>query len=151
MSLISKAQRDEIRARINGHQWVVYFIVAETLDKVKIGVSKGLQHRIQEMQVGCPELLSIYAFVEVSGRSEAFTLEKKAHKIFNKHHHRGEWFHFTSECKSLIDKQLAMFKKYNTLMSEQEEKANEILEKVMSGGVSEEQEFERRDLYDVDN
>jgi hypothetical protein len=128
---MKKSQREEIQARINGIQWVVYFVAAEKLRKVKIGVSKGIKRRMAIMQVDCPEPLSLYAFLELNGRSEAFAAEAAAHKVFNEYRYRGEWFHFTDQCKRLIKKQLEFFKKHKALMTEQEERANDLLERFM--------------------
>lgn len=127
-------------------KWFLYFVVAEEVKKVKIGITTDIKHRIREMQVGCPIDLSVYAFVDLFGKSNAFKAEKKAHDVFRHHHHRGEWFHFTEECKSLIHKQLQFCKSHQTMMSPEEERANVLLERVMElGPAQEEPEFGHED------
>ena len=147
------AERIGIQNRINDVQWGVYFVAAEKIHKVKIGVTNGIKRRMLTMQVDCPETLSLYAFMELSGKSEAFSLESAAHKVFNEYRYRGEWFHFTDPCKRLIKKQLDIFKKYKTVMTEQEEKANTLLELLMcSKGTEgpEEGEYSQEAVYGED-
>jgi hypothetical protein len=65
---------------------ITYFIVAEGLsDRVKIGKTKSLAHRITELQCGSPSKLSLWKVIFGD-------LEKQIHERFSEQRIHGEWF-----------------------------------------------------------
>lgn len=74
----------------------LYFILHGNF--VKIGQSTNPQKRLEEFQVGAPETLKILATIPKKGEIEFF-----CHKKFKHLHHRGEWFHYTSEIDLFIE------------------------------------------------
>ena len=73
----------------NPKSWV-YFIVCG--GSVKIGVSDDVESRLASLQTANPAKLKLKAKIGVSGRREAFDLEKKIHEKFSSYHVRGEWY-----------------------------------------------------------
>ena len=59
---------------------------------VKIGVSRQIDQRISEMQVGNPRILRVAIKFGPFSHDQAYEMEAKMHKCFNKFHVRGEWF-----------------------------------------------------------
>jgi hypothetical protein len=76
----------------------VYFIKAEGLNRVKIGISKEPQERLKQLQTGSPIKLSLMAFTP--GDIE---LERSLHNKFSHIICDGEWFHLTLELENYID------------------------------------------------
>lgn len=74
----------------------VYFVKSGHF--VKIGTSKNFISRLSELQVGNPEKLKILG--RIFGDR---TTEKKLHKRFAKHHHRGEWFRLEGDLLKAMD------------------------------------------------
>lgn len=71
----------------------VYFLRAGDDGPVKIGFASDLNLRITEIQIGCPEPLSILRVIDDGGK----TAERWLHKHFKDKRLRGEWFSFTDE------------------------------------------------------
>jgi hypothetical protein len=65
----------------------------------KIGVSVKPESRLSEMQVGNPRPLELAAMVGPFSKEQAYSTEKKFHRIFKPFHVRGEWF-----CSSILFK-----------------------------------------------
>lgn len=67
----------------------VYFIQMEQSRHVKIGIAWDPQKRLNELQTGNPEKLTLVAFtVVVNGRA----LEKRLHRALSQYRLQGEWF-----------------------------------------------------------
>lgn len=75
----------------------VYVIQAKPSGFVKVGYSANTQKRLAELQVGCPETLTIL-FVIPARRAE----EKRIHGEIDVYRIRGEWF--TSEALSDLER-----------------------------------------------
>lgn len=78
----------------------VYVIAALETPYVKIGRSllSGSAYRLATLQVGCPFKLQLL----YEGRvADAVKTERKLHEKYRSYHHRGEWYHLSSE--SLTD------------------------------------------------
>lgn len=59
---------------------------------VKIGYTSNLKKRLGDLQVGSPYPLVYLAAVAYDSEELASEKEKHYHKMFNRHHIRGEWF-----------------------------------------------------------
>lgn len=69
----------------------VYFI-REAEGSTKIGVSNNPDARLATMQTGNPRTLTIEARLGPFGRAEAYSVERRMHRVFRRWHVRGEWF-----------------------------------------------------------
>lgn len=76
----------------------VYFIKAEGLNRVKIGISKNPEERLKQLQIGSPFKLSLIA--TTPGNIE---LERSLHNKFSHIICDGEWFHLTMELENYIN------------------------------------------------
>lgn len=79
----------------------VYFIGTENAvgEAVKIGFSRKLKWRLDDLQRGNPHTLSVLALVEQNGPSES-----ECHARFSEQRIHGEWFTINEELKRLIDR-----------------------------------------------
>ena len=76
---------------------MIYFINQKN-EYVKIGYTDtSIKTRMQTLQVGNPTKLSIYTVIEGGLSAEA-----SLHKMFKRHHVRGEWFKFHDDIKRYI-------------------------------------------------
>lgn len=78
---------------------IVYFILDEYSNSVKIGYTtlKGLKKRIETLQIGTPNELTLLGATWGDKKTE-----KKIHEKFDYSHIRGEWFHYTKELEEFI-------------------------------------------------
>jgi predicted GIY-YIG superfamily endonuclease len=74
----------------------VYFVLAEELNHVKIGMTTDINQRLSSLNSGhsC-ELRLLYYF--------PCSKEKEIHKLFNHLRVKGEWFKYNEEIKAFIN------------------------------------------------
>lgn len=75
-------------------KYCVYFIKAGCSMKanIKIGVTKDLERRIAELQIGNPLPLKCIAKVDCASRAAAYSMENALHRHLRNHRMQGEWF-----------------------------------------------------------
>lgn len=78
----------------------VYFVEAGPF--VKIGYSRKSTKRFTELQTSCPYEIKLLGFVRGS-----IGYERRLHRIFAKHHARGEWFHLSDDLRKSIQEIVA--------------------------------------------
>jgi hypothetical protein len=76
----------------------IYFIRAAESRRLKIGIARNVQERLNTLQTGSPEPLAIEASFEIDG----CITEKQLHAIFKDCHIRREWFESTPPLEALI-------------------------------------------------
>lgn len=84
----------------------VYFIQpADELKPVKIGLTRNLTRRLEELQVGNPYKLKVKLSIKFESSKEAERIEKLLHNQAEQDHLRlsGEWFLITKPFKTLIE------------------------------------------------
>jgi hypothetical protein len=86
----------------------VYFIEAEGVDRVKIGVANCSHARLKTLEGACPVPLRLLGAVETD---KFGTLEKELHKRFAEHRDRGEWFKAVPEIVAFITEHATMPRK----------------------------------------
>jgi hypothetical protein len=80
----------------------VYFIEAEQVNRIKIGICNGLaDSRLAALQCGSPVKLNL--LLQISGGRK---MEKRLHRKFSKFSSHGEWFDFSDSIRDFISKQL---------------------------------------------
>ena len=70
----------------------LYFIRMGRLGPIKIGVAGNVKQRLKTLQTGNPEELSIITSVKCDSDMKTLDLERRLHKIYQRHRIRGEWF-----------------------------------------------------------
>lgn len=70
----------------------VYFVLAETMQLVKIGFARDASDRLRTMQTNSPDQLRLLGVVS---STRAAALEEELHSEFRKLRVRGEWFQAT--------------------------------------------------------
>lgn len=78
---------------------IIYFILDECSNSVKIGYTtlKGLKKRIETLQIGTPNELTLLGATWGDKK-----IEKQLHEKFHYSHIRGEWFDYTKELEQFI-------------------------------------------------
>jgi hypothetical protein len=76
----------------------VYFVKAETMGLVKIGVTQIPAVRMRAMQTNSPDRLSLIGTLE----DRTGALERDLHARFAKHRSHGEWFRHEGELAAFI-------------------------------------------------
>ena len=86
---------------VNEYSGYVYFITTESYKTIKIGYSKDVNLRINQLQTGCSETLVLVGYMP--GDIET---ETRLHKYFHKYRIRdnGEWFVYCDDIKNFIAK-----------------------------------------------
>jgi hypothetical protein len=80
---------------------IVYFVRAEKSGLVKIGFAKNnAKRRVQVLQTGCPEPLSLVHFIEGLNKED----ETKLHRLFESEKESGEWFQWEPRVSRWIEK-----------------------------------------------
>lgn len=77
----------------------VYFLEAQGLDKIKIGVSKNPEARLKQLMTGSPSALKLLAYYPGNEIEE-----KTLHEQFSDCRHDGEWFHATKKLRVFIER-----------------------------------------------
>jgi len=75
----------------------VYFILAEGVNKIKIGIAEDVRKRLAGLQTSSPVVLSIYGFIQFSNAYRARKAEQAYHKLFESKRSHNEWFNFDKE------------------------------------------------------
>ena len=72
----------------------VYFIQSGTGKDapIKIGVAKNVNKRLEILQIGNPDKLTVITAIKADNELQAYWLEKNLHKFFKSDCIRGEWF-----------------------------------------------------------
>lgn len=88
----------------NNYIGSVYFITEVPFSgKIKIGRSKNIRRRCQQLQVGNPNKLAVLHHITTN---DNIALEKQLHAEFHRYHIRGEWFAISQETA------LAVYRRY---------------------------------------
>lgn len=77
---------------------IVYFIAADSVGMVKIGMTSNLEQRLIDLRVACPVSLRV-----VYHRPGGRWMESDYHKKFAAYRSHGEWFRFEGELRSFIE------------------------------------------------
>lgn len=80
----------------------VYFVRAETLRLIKIGIAKDLDSRISGLQTASPDRLALMGIIRPS--EDPKYLEARLHNKFSDHRAHGEWFHPDPSLEAYIAK-----------------------------------------------
>lgn len=78
------------------HDRVVYFVEAVGADRIKIGSTTNIEHRLSTLKVGSPFPLRLLAI-----RRDDGTLEAQLHRQFASNRLHGEWFRMTEDLLKL--------------------------------------------------
>lgn len=83
----------------------VYFITSKMRKgtAVKIGKAKDITERLNTLQTGSPEKLTLYGYVECRSEQEAYELEKQLHEQFANARLTGEWFRLSGNIRTFIN------------------------------------------------
>ena len=81
-------------------QALVYFILNESANLVKIGYSNNPKHRLATLQVGSAHKLRIVLVLKGTPKDE-----QGLHKQFKQYRQGGEWFTYSDEIKQFIKQQ----------------------------------------------
>lgn len=76
----------------------IYFILAEDVNKVKIGRTFNLDERLSTLQISSPFDLKIICHLVLEKEYEGVF-----HKFFKEDSVRGEWFEYSEDIKTFID------------------------------------------------
>ena len=74
----------------------MFIYIIGSSDKQKIGISGDIPQRLQTLQTGNPEKLTVHHYVEVPDH-RALVMEQKIHKELSHYRIRGEWFKMSPE------------------------------------------------------
>jgi Meiotically up-regulated gene 113 len=77
---------------VDAELMAVYFVKAEKIGLVKIGVAKNVRARLSELQVGSPDRLLLLGFIQGDEATE-----RRLHALFREKHVIGEWFALDAE------------------------------------------------------
>jgi predicted GIY-YIG superfamily endonuclease len=78
----------------------IYILFCEKTKDIKVGVTNDINGRLKNVQTGNPEKVSVYYYQE---REDAYKVESKMKKKFNKYQSNGEWF------KNIKPKEVKLF------------------------------------------
>lgn len=93
-------RRIKQKSREKNRRAGVYFILAEEVNRVKIGYTGHIKDRLSNMQKDSPVKLQLYYFLDNWDEE----LEQLLHRYFSKYHFKGEWFEFSDEMKKFFEK-----------------------------------------------
>lgn len=95
-------ERVNMNARINynknTHTASIYFILAEEVGRVKIGITTNIRARMYDLQNSSPVELKLIALFE----NKTFEDERFLHAVFSDYRIRGEWFRYSDEIKDFL-------------------------------------------------
>lgn len=92
-------------------QAFVYFIVAEDVQRLKIGLSYNLDQRLKDLQAMSPIALTVLKTVRLENIYQARKTERMFHSLFESTRHHGEWFSLTQEMRDRIDSEVSGIEK----------------------------------------
>jgi len=75
----------------------IYFILAPSVNKVKIGVSDKIEQRLSNLQVGSPVKLELLLYFKADPH-----IENKLHERFCEYRSHGEWFEYAKPIKDIV-------------------------------------------------
>jgi Meiotically up-regulated gene 113 len=79
----------------------IYFVHAAGL--IKIGLSKNIAARLEDLRTACPVDLTLLYFVHDGDRTQ----ERRFHRRFAAHHSHREWFRYEGELRDwLMDRRV---------------------------------------------
>jgi hypothetical protein len=78
---------------------MVYVLCTEDFSFIKVGKSKNLKNRLNNIQVGCPYKLGLWAGIYTPIPND---VEKDLHGRLEDYHYRGEWFVPDDDCLDYI-------------------------------------------------
>lgn len=67
------------------------YVIGRGEEPIKIGIANNTARRLCELQIGCPDELTLHYAMDVPAFA-AQHLEKALHQAYEKWHRRGEWF-----------------------------------------------------------
>ena len=82
---------------MNTENYVVYFILDEKSNAMKIGYAANVDNRFSTIQTGNPNSLVILNTIKCRSEQHAAHLERELHNRFHQNRLRGEWFTFNLE------------------------------------------------------
>lgn len=86
----------------------VYFM--ESDNHIKIGITNNLKSRTSQVQTGCPVMIYLVSYLEVSSRKEALEIEKYLHNKLCHLNTYGEWFYtYKQNIMSVIHSEIKKF------------------------------------------
>lgn len=88
---------------------MIYFIQAGENGPIKIGRSEDPQKRLEQLQVGNHQKLSIIWICENEQYEDDCEFESILHDIFKEYKLRGEWFRWCKQVEKYIDKYCVVF------------------------------------------
>jgi len=83
-------QRKRLRAKPAEVEFHVYFIRCEGTNYFKIGRSKNITSRMRDLQIGCPQALSIHSSIKCASEADSVTAEHWFHQRLASSHVRGQ-------------------------------------------------------------
>lgn len=76
---------------------VVYFLMSEANENIKIGRTGNIKARLNALQGACSEKISLLATIACDSPESSAELEKKMHHRFANSRIQGEWFRLTPD------------------------------------------------------
>ena len=89
---------DSIFSFLDGNTGI-YFVLAKEVDRVKIGRTVNIFERFSTMQTCSPVKLDLLVYF-----AAPVCIEKKIHARFASYHCHGEWFKYSGEIMSMVEK-----------------------------------------------
>lgn len=90
----------EIKRAFNRKVRYIYFVYAEEVNRVKIGIANNAEQRLKDLRVGSPCELELLATFKDDQPNNL--LENYLHGKFKKYRLHGEWFEYSDEIKNFI-------------------------------------------------
>jgi hypothetical protein len=92
----------------------VYCIALPSFDAIKVGFADNVEHRLAQLQTGCPYDLQVIAVADGGD----FAFERACHRLLHSWgaHLRGEWFSGAAVCRFLAVGGLSDQKKFRFLV-----------------------------------
>jgi hypothetical protein len=102
----------EVVTRKRAGRVVIYFIQAQTLKLIKIGLAENVETRVRKLALSSPDRLQVLGMQHCD---RGGLLEAELHQTFAAHRAHGEWFHpdksltnhilcFASDNRAYLDK-----------------------------------------------
>lgn len=91
----------------------LYFIEAEKVNRVKIGVAVSISKRLRDLRPASPVSLSVYGFKQMPTWNKARSLEQQMHRELGRWRVHGEWFELSKEVRDRIEAEIEPFEQEN--------------------------------------
>lgn len=105
----------------------VYFIRAGDRGAIKIGWTKDVEQRINDLQVGNAFKLNVLFKIPCDSAIHAQETERRLHKLYARKRIRGEWFMGDINFKKLRDVKQEHLREERLILKEQEDYDTELL------------------------